>query len=342
MAKAACARLQDEYFIRDKGLWAPKGQNPYDFWWTSAVALEAVIEYMTLTGDLKYVPVIDLVLKDDRNLVNSYYDDTCWWAISCLRAYDYAIAQELPADDYLKKAIKAFEIVTEGWDDKCGGGIWWSADPNADQIKGSIENEQAIVVASRLHERVAKPERDYKKFAQDTWDWLASSNMIDARHLVGNDVRPLKGCAVDMEPLYTYTNGVILGALIDLWKVTGDPNLRVRAEQMAEASIVWFSNDDGVIQEHCELAEPPSCDKDQQMFKGIYVHYAGYLYSFYSNGVLDDKLRTFILKNADSIWKNARLVDQFGVRWTGPYESATLPTQISALLALNQACRFQV
>ena len=73
---------------------------------------------------------------------------------------------------------------------------------------------------------------------------------------------------------------------------------------------------------------------DQTQFKGIFVRY---LYDFWRRA-RPPAYRTFILANARSLWENGRNAsDQFGLRWTGPFDRADASRQSSALDALNAA-----
>jgi predicted alpha-1,6-mannanase (GH76 family) len=57
------------------------------------------------------------------SLLNRFYDDEGWWALAWIDAYDWT-----QNPDYLNTAQAIFTDMTGGWDDVCGGGIWWSKD----------------------------------------------------------------------------------------------------------------------------------------------------------------------------------------------------------------------
>ncbi len=84
--------------------------------------------------------------RRNADFVNTYYDDNLWWGLAWVAAYD------LTGDGrYLDAARVIFERCLDGWDDTCGGGLWWS---RARTYKNAITNELFLTLAARLHQRV--------------------------------------------------------------------------------------------------------------------------------------------------------------------------------------------
>jgi predicted alpha-1,6-mannanase (GH76 family) len=119
-------------------------------WWQSATALEATIDYMRAPGSRAYVSNLSRIYRahhDSNHFRSSYYDDDGWWALAWIKAYD------LTKDGrYLQQARDIFAAMTGGWDDTCGGGIWWSQDRT---YKNAIANELFLKVGAQRHNRVA-------------------------------------------------------------------------------------------------------------------------------------------------------------------------------------------
>ena len=89
----------------------------------------------------------------------------------------------------------------------------------------------------------------------------------------------------------------------------------------------------GVLVEPCELSGT-DCNGDQAQFKGIFVRY---LCDFWLQS-RRPAYQEFILANARSVWdRNKDANDQFGLRWTGPFDHADAARQSSALDGLNAA-----
>ena len=350
-------------------------------WWPSAVGLETIIDYTTLTGSDKYLRVdcfgqeVDVISTTFElapisqfapNFINDYYDDNGWWAITWIKAYDYTNETR-----YLEMAKTIFDEMTQGWEETtCGGGLWWKRNP--DQYKAAIQNELFLVVAARLSLRTNEENGSevYLEWAQRTWDWFKKSGMINRFNLINSGLDQDNNCENDGKPGYTYNQGVILGGLIDLYKSTGDIELLAQAQAIAQTALYRMSYENGVLQEVCEPSN--NCDGDQEGFKGIFMRYLAYLYDNLKaldhgtmikvkaatekivvyqylkdiNSQSYDTLSFYekhITLNADSVWANARNAsNQFGLKWIGPFNCSTVPKQTSALSALNAAIPFDI
>ena len=92
---------------------------------------------------------------------------------------------------------------------------------------------------------------------------------------------------------------------------------------------------------HEEICEKNGCDTDLQQFKGIFGRNVQFLHER-AVGLSDATktlFRTFLMKNADSIWAFNQAENQLGLVWSGPFEKATVMTQSSALDAIvGAAC----
>src|SRR5581483_9133810 len=97
--------------------------------------------------------------------LNDYYDDEGWWALTWIRAYD------LTGDArYLDAAKFLFKDMAAGWDDHCGGGIWWNKER---RYKNAIANELFLLAAARLHQRTPddRGPGSYLDWARREWRW---------------------------------------------------------------------------------------------------------------------------------------------------------------------------
>lgn len=295
-------------------------------WWNSANALNAVVDYTRRTGDDTYLGDLQnsFAVNESGEFLNNYYDDEGWWALTWVNAYD------LTHDGgYLAMAKTIFADITGGWDSVCGGGVYWSKDRT---YKNAIANELFLTLAARLHERTPgdRGAGSYLDWALREWSWFQHSGMINAAGLI-NDGLNLQTCQNNQGTTWTYNQGVILGGLSDLFRSTGDAGFLTQAEHIADAATTTLVSNHGILTEPCETSSS-TCNADQSQFKGIFQRN---LFALYQVSHLP-RYRTFLLRNAASIWANDRNADdQLGLRWTGPFDAADASRQSSALDALN-------
>ena len=316
-AAAGLAALQ-RWYDPASGLWRGTG------WWNSASALTAVIRYTKLTGDASHAGVIATTFaaaqRQHAGFVNDFYDDNAWWALAWVAAFDLTRDAR-----YLDAASAIFARNIAGWDDACGGGLWWNARRS---YKNAITTELFLTLAALLHQRV--PAGGYLTWAQRAWEWFGSSGLIGPGGLVNDGLTP--ACQNNGGTTWTYNQGVILGGLAALFEITGDRACLTRGESIADAALRNLTVS-GILTEPCEPAAA-GCNGDQAQFKGIFVRY---LYDFW----LQDRqpaYRAFILANACSVWAHARNdATQFSLHWAAPFDQTDAARQSSALDALIAA-----
>jgi predicted alpha-1,6-mannanase (GH76 family) len=218
-----------------------------------------------------------------------------------------------------------------GWDQTCGGGIWWSKDRN---YKNAIANELFFSVAAHLATRISTAEgQTYGDWASKEWQWFRSTGMINGDHLVNDGLvidKASGACRNNQKTVWTYNQGVLIGALAEWSKTGGSADVLLQARQIAEAAVTHFSDKTGILHEPCE----PKCSADGIQFKGIFLR------NLRDLSALDpdpQSIRAFAI-NADAIWtKNRTANNTFGVVWSGPPGEPDAGTQSSALDALIAA-----
>jgi predicted alpha-1,6-mannanase (GH76 family) len=327
-AAAGVAALQ-RWYLPWTGRWRTTG------WWNAANALTAVIDYTQRSGDETYARVCRRTFRAagcrHRGFLVRFFDDNGWWALAWIKAYDLT-----SEDRYLDAARGIFDNLVSGWDDTCGGGVWWNEDR---KYKNAITNELFLTAAVRLHQRSSGQASKYLDWALRAWSWFSASGMIGEKGLVNDGLTA--DCKNNGKPTYTYNQGVILGGLADLYEITGDEAYLRQGESIADAALRELTspptaNPPGIMIEPGE-ADMVGRSGDGSQFKGIFVRY---LYDFYLRSS-QPAYRDFILRNAESIWDNSRNAkNQFGLRWTGPFDVADASRQSSALEALNAALPF--
>lgn len=308
------------------------GLFPSTGWWNSANALTAIIDHARATGATDYVG--DIATTFDKNkggqFLNDFYDDEGWWALAWIDAYD--LTKETR---YLDAAKAIFSDMKGGWDDTCGGGIWWSKKRT---YKNAIANELFLEIAIRLHQRTPgdSGSGSFLDWAKREWAWFAASGMINEQNLVNDgleitEVDHVKTCKNNGQTTWTYNQGVLVGGLVELSLATSTPALLTRAQAIASATYATLVDDQGVLREPCE----PNCGgTDAPTFKGVFMRNAAVLLT--ANPVAENK--AFVARNADWIGNAAHDVDwNIGLLWSWPIDKKDAARQASGLDALNAA-----
>ena len=318
-ANLGIVKLQT-WYTQSTGLWQTTG------WWNAANAVTVLVEYSRLSGSSQYLPAVQnaFTVNSGGGFINNYYDDEGWWALAWIAAYD-----QTGNTNYLSMAEQIFSDMTTGWDDTCGGGIWWSKDR---QYKNAIANELFLSVAAELAGRTTGSEQTADlTWAQKEWAWFSGSGMINSENLINDGLN--SSCQNNGETVWSYNQGVILGGLVALAKDTNDNSLLQPAQSIALAAISHLTDANGILHDACE----PNCGADGVQFKGIFVRNLATL----DTAAPQQQYVTFLQANAESIWNNDRSPDyQFGLIWSGPFSPGNAATQTSAidcLLAADEA-----
>jgi predicted alpha-1,6-mannanase (GH76 family) len=321
-AKAAAEAVM-RWYDPSTGLW--KTTN----WWNAANILTGLMDLDLKDRSQRYVDVAASTYErgidqQDGNFVNEYLDDTGWWGLAWLRAYELTGERR-----YLETAIADAEAMWKYRDDHCGGGIWWNHDKN---YKNSITNELFIKLAAQLHNTL-RDDTVWLARAKETWHWFRDSGVINADYSISDGLNNAT-CENDGTTLvYTYNQGVILGALVELDKA-GVSDALPMAHRIAQAAVTSPTLAPGGI-----LAEPgePHSDggADGPTFKGVFTRNLDELDRYVGGRPL---YREFLQRQARSIVGHARNdAGQYGYHWAGPFDMADAARQGSALDALIAA-----
>lgn len=319
-ADAAYTKLSS-YFNAGTGAWnTPTGEA-----WQPALAVESVINHYERTRSQNSLDVLNKSFDRYRGR-RAFYDDNGWYLNAWIRAYD------LTGDNkFLDEAKALFAENTTGWDSTCGGGLWWNKDR---RYKNAITNELFLLSAAQLHRRASNGTGpgSYYDWAFREWNWFRNSGMINGSRMVNDGLGD--NCANNGGITWTYNQGVILGGLVELYRITGDRGYLWQAEQIAEATINNQVHAGGVLREPCETWG--SCDGDQRMFKGIFA--VGLARLYFADPGNKPAYGAFLRRNADSVWNADRDGSNgFGLSWVGPVGAVDQATQASAGLLLDQA-----
>lgn len=224
------------------------GQFNTDGWWQSGVGITTLADAAIAIPALKttYQNVWPASLQNAQktypNFVNDYFDDEGWWALAWIRVYDLTGGQQ-----YLKQAQSIFNnMLSTGANTTCNsGGIWWNREHS--QIN-AIANELFLSVAAHLANRVSNKQY-YLNWAYKQWSWFQNSGMINSQNLI-NDGLVISTCQNNGAQVWTYNQGVILGALLEMSLATNNGAYIQKATDIANAAIPFFAGGySGILKE---------------------------------------------------------------------------------------------
>jgi predicted alpha-1,2-mannosidase len=310
-------------------------------WWNSAVALQTVEDYMLRTGDRSYLAAVDNTFEKDKgpfpagvlsgdpllgNFTSRAIDDSEWWGLTWVAAYDLTGDRK-----YLDMAVTIARYVNGYWDPgTCGGGVWWDAEKT---YKNSVTNGLYVRLTAELHNRIPG-DTEWLGRAKTAWDWFTSSGLINSSGLVNDGLDG--ACHNNGGTVWSYNQGLAIGAGLELWRADHDPNVLTTARRLADAAITSPGLvSGGVLTESCDDTGK-TCDDNAKQFKGVFMRYL----MDAVDTTHDSRYQAFVDRQATSIWtrdRNAR--NQLGERWSGA-DNAAHPnvydwrTQASALSAL--------
>ncbi|KAK9462313.1 glycoside hydrolase [Lipomyces oligophaga] len=329
---AAIASLQEYYYNETSGLYTDLS------WSGNAQGLTVLADFATLDfGDSVnlnlthvYYKTYKKALTYHEGLVTSSYEDEGWWALALIHAYDVTGTYE-----FLSTAESLFKNIHNASDSVCGGGVW---DTKAQANKSALANELYFTVAASLSNRGnnTTTQKKYYDIASSQWDWFKESGLINETGLITTSLSD--SCLQTAVPSLSEIQGVLIGGLVEF--VTAGANateLLPIATSLALATITNLSVD-GILQDSCE----PFCDSNLVSSKGVFFRNLRYLYSSNIDDSSARTIKTYVLLNAETLWKYARYSknDTVGGDWTGPPSIGHGPnagTQISAVDALLAA-----
>lgn len=327
-ADAAQGVLARRFWSRTHRLYRDvPGRRPYLFWvrwnyWVQAHALDVTVDAVGRTGSAAArarvaANVAGILHRNGDRIVNRYYDDMAWMALALLRADEVAGVDTGPLVRDLWADIRA------AWHPERGGILWRRADPRP--FTNAPANGPAALLGARLHRRYGDPAD--LEVALRVADWLQATLVDPETGIVWDGIHPAEEPGPD-RTLWTYNQGTVIGAEVELWRATGDPVHLDRARRTAGAALDRFAGPTrGVL--------PSEGLGDAGLFKGILARYLGELVrADPDQGGVAARARAALTRSGEVLAPVA--ATPIGVDWTRPgHGPPTLNSQVSAVLLLE-------
>lgn len=242
----------------------------------------ALVDYWYYTGDTKWNEVATDGLLFQVGPNNDYMppnqtrtegnDDQGFWGMAVMTAAEYRFRDPAPdKPQWLALAQAVFNTQAARWDpNECGGGLRWQIFTwnNGYDYKNSISQGCFFNIAARL--ALYTGNQSYAEWADRTWDWMASTKLLDPESYYVYDGMHTTDCSRLTPYQWTYNAGAFLlgaaamynnseGHVREIW--------RERVDGLLNGTMVFFAGpDDKIISEvACEPVK--LCDLDQQSFK---------------------------------------------------------------------------
>ncbi|TDQ40800.1 glycoside hydrolase family 76 protein [Aureibacillus halotolerans] len=327
-ASEAQASLDQHYWNAESGLYnnafeCNECNGQFHYWW-QAHALDTLIDGYERTGDLAYLDRAEALYEGvlDRNndeITNDFYDDMLWMALALLRLYEHT-----DEEHYKQAVLTLWGDIKTGWNNSFGGGIAW----NKGQLdyKNTPSNGPAVILAARLYDAFGNEED--LLWAEKIYSWLTDTLVDPNTGIVWDGINRTGDGTIDKNWIFTYTQGVYIGAAVELYHVKSDPKFLEAAYATVDASIDQLTTN-GIVNEQGT--------GDGGLFKGIYIRY---ITELYKTNPTNDELGSFILANAESAWAQTSDADGafFGARWMTPPEfPVQLSQQLSGVMLMEHA-----
>jgi glycosyl hydrolase family 76 len=232
MARAAVSKFSRETLVHLSGLekyWGPAGQTlpgqPTEEEEEEAEPPEEGDNFLTT------MPSFNGNVVPPGGI--SYYDDNEWVGLELVRLY-----KRTHQADVLERAEQVMAFVMAGWQTNpklaCPGGIPFSDSPdNTD--RNTITDGPAAELGVQLY-RITHDSR-YLQFAEMAYQWVRTC-LLQPSWMYSDHIRT-HGAIV--EKLWSYTQGVMIGAGTMLYQATGNATYLGEARQTAKAALSYFT-----------------------------------------------------------------------------------------------------
>lgn len=301
----------------------------WHYWW-QAHLLDCLVDAQCRAPDLERKAVIGALLRGIKmrngfRWTNRYYDDMAWLALAMQRSSAYAQVSRAHAVEVIVDRLR------HAWTDHGGGGIWWR---RRDDYKNVPTNGPAAMVFANLADD--DDQSDLHR-AMSLVDWIEEWLVDQDKGLVLDGLRANKdGDVYEVSTaVYSYCQGVFLGACIDLAEKDTSTLWPQLAKRTVLATSKYLVGDNGVLYGHD--------GGDGGLFTGILVRYLAQA----ALRLTDTDAAQLVYRSAESAWQQrtaGRGYPLFGAQWAEKANTARkntperdLSVQLSGWMLLEAA-----
>ena len=298
----------------------------FSYWW-QAHAIDALLDGYLRTKDPAYMELIQKELKgtiahNGGTILNNWYDDMEWMALALLRLWD-----ETKEDSYKKRVDILWRDIQSAWNGYMGGGMAWRKDQL--DYKNTPANAPAAILAFRLYQRFGN--EDDLAWGKKIFQWNRDNLMDPETFYVWDGMNRMGDGKIDYDWAFTYNQGVMIGAAVEYYRITGDKQHLNLAVNIAQESKRRFGDPNGGV-------FPYEGKDDCGLFRGIFFRY---LAELLMEAPEETELYDMLLKNAQSVaGKGMSDTGVIGGHWDKqPGEQVDLAQHLSGVMVLEMAAK---
>lgn len=280
-----------------------RDDSTFNYWWLAHV-IDCRLDAYRRTADPCWLEAAqetarNIRERNDGSLFNDYMDDMLWYALALLRLVeadeagraDEAGGAQSPAD--VEQLWQ--HVLAHGWTDTHGESMSWRR--QQPDYKNTPANGPFIILGARLARRTGRSE--YLQPALAAMAWL-QEHLVREDGFVWDGLGREGGDAIDTEWRFTYNQGLVIGACVELFRTTGQESWLDLGQRTAETSISELARDGVFVRDGADLDDRVSDvdGGDTGLFKGIWYRYARELLAEREVPTVRDLVRS----STDALW----------------------------------------
>ncbi len=327
-AQRAQQALRDTFWDPRDGIFRHRiplcQEEPFVYWW-HAHAIDALLDAHLRTGEaapltLAKQELAGVMAKNGGQLLHNWYDDMEWMALALLRMWRIDGLEETKNQVYA-----LWRDIQTAWNEHMGGGLAWRKDQL--DYKNTPANAPAAILALRLHRYFGDEEA--LAWGRRIFCWNRDNLMDLSTGYVWDGMNRLGDGKIDYDWAFTYCQGTMIGAAVELYRITGEREHLTLALRIAQESQRRFCTLPGGVM-------PKEGEDDCGLFRGIFFRY---LVELIREVPDQDFLRHMILDNARAVLTQGMgQTGIIGAHWTQqPGQRVDLAQHHSGIMLLEMA-----